>query len=105
MPRKSSKETPIVLSGVVYTNDEHTGIRVGSAAWRNWLTGQKRFYYQADTPFTARQEKRRNGMFWYAYRKHQGKLYKVYLGASNQLTGERLVQSARQLADKIAQTD
>jgi LuxR family maltose regulon positive regulatory protein len=105
MPRKSSKETPVVLSEVVYTNDEHTGIRVGSPAWWDWLTDQKRFYYQADTPFTARQEKRRNGMFWYAYRKHQGKLYKVYLGTSNQLTGERLAQVACQLADKIAQTN
>jgi LuxR family maltose regulon positive regulatory protein len=89
----------------VYTNDEHTGIRVESSAWWNWLADQKRFYYQSAMPFTARQEKRRNGMFWYAYRKHQGKLYKVYLGASNQLTSERLVEGARQLTDKIAQAD
>jgi len=105
MPRKSSKDTPIVLSGVVYTNDEHTGIRVESPAWWSWLVDQERFYYQADGSFTARQEKRRNGMFWYAYRKHQGKLYKVYLGTSEQLSGERLVQGANQLADKIDQPD
>jgi hypothetical protein len=77
MPRKSSKETPVVLLEVVYTNDEQTGIRVESPAWWSWLADQKRFYYQSEMPFTARQEKRRHGLFWYAYRKNQGKLYKV----------------------------
>ena len=102
MPRKSSKNTPIVLSGVLYTNDEHTGLRVGSADWWAWLPSATSFYYQTDTPFTARPEKRWQGTFWYAYRRSQGRLYKVYLGAAHQLTDERLAEVARQLADKIA---
>ena len=102
MPRKSSKNTPVILSGVLYTNDEHTGLRVGSTAWWSWLQNAARFYYQTETPFTARPEKRRQGIFWYAYRRSQGKLYKMYLGAPHQLTDERLAEVARQLADKIA---
>ncbi len=42
------------------------------------------------------------GVFWYAYRRSQGKLYKMYLGPFHQLTDERLAEAARQLADKIA---
>ena len=101
MPRKSSRNTPIILSGVLYTNDEHTGLRVESPAWWSWLQDATSFYYQTERPFTARLEKRRQGKFWYAYRRSQGKLYKVYLGASPQLTSERLAEGARQLADKI----
>jgi LuxR family maltose regulon positive regulatory protein len=102
MPRKSGKNTPVILSGVLYTNDEHTGLRVGNTAWWNWLRNATGFYYQTDMPFTARPEKRRQGIFWYAYRRSQGKLYKGYLGAAHQLTDERLAEVARQLAGKIA---
>ncbi len=102
MPRKSSKNTPVIMSGVLYTNDEHTGLRVGSVSWWNWLQKASSFYYQTDMPFTARREKRRQGVFWYAYRRSQGKLYKMYLGPFHQLTDERLAEAARQLADKIA---
>ena len=101
MSRKSNKNTPVVLSGILYTNDEHTGIRVGSAAWWTWVETQQCFYYQTERPFTARQEKRRKGQFWYAYRKSQNRLYKVYLGRADQLTPERLAEAARQLADRI----
>jgi len=102
MARKSNKNTPVVLSGVLYTNDEHTGIQVGSAAWWSWTEAQQCFYYQTEMPFTARQEPRRNGQFWYAYRRSQGKLYKVYLGVFDQLTTERLAEAAQQLAERIA---
>ena len=102
MARKSNRNTPVVLSGILYTNDEHTGIRVESAAWWTWVETHGCFYYQTERPFTARQETRRNGQFWYAYRRSQGKLYKVYLGVSDQLTAERLAEAAQQLAERLA---
>ncbi|HET8852016.1 MAG TPA: NB-ARC domain-containing protein, partial [Ktedonobacteraceae bacterium] len=40
--------------------------------------------------FTARCEHKRQGRYWYAYRKRGGKLRKVYLGKTKQLTLEHL---------------
>lgn len=44
---------------------------------------------------TVRKERReRGGMYWVAYRRCQGKLRRVYLGASSRVTGEVLKQRA-----------
>src|SRR6266487_327445 len=84
----------------------HTGgknpssIRVGSAAWYAWLADEqnKSFAFRNDLgTFTARRERQRNGWYWYAYRRSKGKLHKVYLGRTEELTLERLKVAAAAL--------
>ena len=66
-------------------------IVVGTAEWYAWLEHHCSFSFTTDcTAFTARKEKRPGGMYWYAYRRKQGKLRSVYLGKSEELTVERL---------------
>lgn len=68
-------------------------IVVGSPAWFDWLATAKAFSFKSPRGnFAARCEKRRNGAYWYAYRR-DGKLFKVYLGKTNELTLERLEQA------------
>jgi LuxR family transcriptional regulator, maltose regulon positive regulatory protein len=76
-------------------------IAIGSSEWFAWLSQHTRFSYQGKNGhFTARRETRRNKTFWYAYRRRTGKLYKQYLGKSDELTIERLEQVSLALAGK-----
>lgn len=79
MSRKSSRETAVVIRGVLYTNDEHTGARLDSAEWLEWLALGRTFYLQAGG-WTARAEKRGRGLYWYAAKKIDGQTVKRYLG-------------------------
>src|SRR2546421_6610574 len=75
------------------TGKNPSSIRVGSAAWYDWLANEqnKSFSFRNDLgTFTARLERQRNGWYWYAYRRSKGKLHKVYLGRTEELTLERL---------------
>lgn len=70
-------------------------IEVGSSFWFTWLREPdvKSFHFENDQgKFTARKEERATSTneYWYAYRKMQGKLRKVYLGAMDELTSDRL---------------
>src|SRR5213078_1556209 len=73
-------------------------IVVGTAEWYAWLEHHCSFRLEKDcTAFTARKEKRPGGMYWYAYRRKQGKLCSAYLGKSEELTLERLSSVAETL--------
>ncbi len=70
-----------------------SSIIVGSDAWYAWLADEqnKSFSFRNYLgTFTARRERQRNGWYWYAYRRSEGKLRKVYLGKTEELTLERL---------------
>ncbi|GHO45012.1 LuxR C-terminal-related transcriptional regulator [Ktedonospora formicarum] len=76
-------------------------VLVGSSAWYAWLDEELHtsFAYKSESgSFTARREKQRRGWYWYAYRKRENKLRKVYLGKVEELTSERLRQAAVELA-------
>lgn len=92
MPRKSGKNTPTVKDGILYTNDpQTTGIRLSNPAeWYAWLLDAKAFYFEGKTGFQMRQEKRRNSVYWYAYRRFGRVAYKLFAGASEVLTLDRL---------------
>jgi DNA-binding NarL/FixJ family response regulator len=73
-------------------------IVVGIAGWYAWLEHHCSFRFETDcTTFTARKEQRPGGMYWYAYRRKQGKLRSAYLGKSEELTVERLCSVAETL--------
>jgi predicted ATPase/DNA-binding CsgD family transcriptional regulator len=85
-------------------------ILVGSDAWYHWLASVENrsfsFRGKAGT-YTARREQQRNGWYWYAYRKRNGKLRKAYLGKQDELNLERLqavaaLLSLRPLEDEHA---
>jgi hypothetical protein len=108
MPRSENKATPLVVGDTLYHPDG--GLTVGSVEWFAWLNQAEHRLFYVESPagsFTARKEPRRSGHFdrhyWYAYR-HQGrKMYKAYLGQSEQLTATRLYNVAHQLAQKVQQ--
>ena len=93
MARKSSKSTAMVVSGVLYTDDDWTGTQVNSLAWSFFLKEGRTFYCDlGDASYTARPEKRREGFFWYGYKKVRGKLLKRYIGRAQDVTINRLVE-------------
>jgi LuxR family maltose regulon positive regulatory protein len=61
-------------------------------AWFAWLDDVSSFAFQGQRgSFTARKEtKQRGAVYWYAYRKREGKLAKKYLGKTADLTLARL---------------
>jgi len=92
MMRKSSKKTAALISGTLYTDDEYTGTRIDTPAWLAWLVLGKSFYVELEgVGFTVRSQKRRNGMFWYAVKKLDGKTKSIYVGPSYALTLARLI--------------
>src|SRR5215203_3308732 len=89
------RSRPSVRGGTLYQNIEDAslgeGICPGSVAWYSWL--DENFTFVFDIPvkhFTARKEKRSGGWYWYAYRRHQGKLRTAYIGKTEEVTIDRL---------------
>ena len=84
--------------------DEH--LLVGTPAWNAWLSTARSFAFRgALGTFTARKEpasNRRGGEYWRAYRRRNGKLHRVYLGKSEELTLDRLNSAAVTLASHQA---
>lgn len=73
-------------------------ISVGSPAWYEWLFTVKKFSYKGQSgSFVAQCETRRNKAYWYAYRRRSGKLFKAYMGKSEELTPERLLETSLSL--------
>jgi len=77
----------------------------GSLQWHAKLESLPSFHFSGKNGhFTARKEKRhRDGDYWYAYRKHQGKQYRQYIGTATMLTPARLEQVAATLQTRMAQ--
>jgi len=75
------------------------------AAWFLWLQTATRFSYALGRPtyynLTFRHEKRRHGLYWYAYLKVDSKLHNAYAGRSPDLTVLRMVQLAQKLLDTV----
>jgi len=80
----------------------HRKIKLDSAGWFKWLKSQDTHSFAFEGyngHFTARKEsKQRGGDYWYAYRWLNGKIAKIYLGASHDLTRDRLNQVATRLS-------
>lgn len=68
-------------------------IPIGSKMWFEWLSTAKKFSFKyPNGGFMAQCERRRNHSYWYAYKRQGGRLYKAYLGKTEDLTLERLQQ-------------
>jgi predicted ATPase/DNA-binding CsgD family transcriptional regulator len=79
---------------------------VGTPAWYAWLSRARSFAFRSALgSFTARKEQasnKRGGEYWRAYRKRNGKLHRVYLGKSEEVTLDRLNAVAVTLAGQDA---
>ncbi len=100
------KSKHIVRDNILVTSpiDAQKGnpIEIGSQAWYDWLNNHHGFIYEGRTShFTARHELRRGIGYWYAHRRRDRKLYKTYLGKSEELNSERLEQACARLAGQI----
>lgn len=99
MARREHQKTPKVIGRILYTDT--AAVHVESPAWQEWLANHGTFYLEASQgTFTARREMRVGATFWYAFRRYRKKLYKAYLGRPEELTYERLLVVAQQLAEK-----
>ncbi len=99
---------PIVKDSVLWVGGETAvspPIFIDSPQWNEWLASHKQFKFKGTTGhFSARRENRHGNDYWYAYRRRSGKLNKVYLGKSEELTWAQLEQAAASLAGKAILT-
>ena len=99
-----AKTPPIVNDGILtYQQDgSFTQVELDSSTWYTWLETASSFAFRSEHgSFTARQERagnRRGSPYWRAYCTREGKLHRVYLGKSQELTFERLSTVATALA-------
>jgi hypothetical protein len=107
MPRRANRTTPLIMSGVLYTDDAATGTRIGSPDWFAWLTTATTFYYQSATgSFSAHHERRtRGGQYWIAYHRQAGVLQRVHLGKAHLLTHACLENAALILNQSATQKE
>lgn len=86
-----------------YADRTNTVGAVGSAEWLQWLqgAGTRSFRYESEQgAFTAVKEKRRGRSVWYAHRRQEGQLKRLYLGQPANLTAAKLAEVARKLNSK-----
>lgn len=100
---------PIVKDGVLWAGEKETAVSdpipLDSPQWSNWLAKHKLFKFKGTIGhFSARRETRHGSNYWYAYRRRNGKLHKIYLGKSEEITLTRLDQAAANLAGKAVLT-
>src|SRR5947208_3202605 len=99
---------PLIQGNVLtYQQSDHpTHVLVDTSDWYAWLRTASTFRFHSEQgSFTARKERagsRRGGEYWKAYCRRHGKLYRVYLGKSEELTLEQLKSVAMVLASKGA---
>ena len=106
---------PVVLSSTASPTEatlnlkDRDGIPVGSSHWFTWLEKNSSFRFESgnagENSFTAKKHPRPTGNFWYAYRKLDNKLCSAYLGRSEGLTVERLVEAADKIINPPAKPE
>src|SRR5260370_5453319 len=90
--RKHDDPMPVGQSEtMIYQRDgQNFRLSVGTPAWYVWLSTATTFSFRsAFGAFTARKEQasnKRGGGYLRAYRKHDSKLHRVYVGKSEELT-------------------
>ena len=95
---------PTVKEGLLYQSEsDGDSIGVGTPEWYAWLEHHDSFaFVDRVGTFTARKSIVKTGdSYWKAYRKRQGKLYRIHLGHSQTLTLERLQATAQAFAGEL----
>jgi hypothetical protein len=87
--------TETVNSAEWLTDDLKTFRVVIEIQPHGWETIKRENWYE------ARREQRKGKPYWYAYRRYQQKLFKVYIGAQNEIDGKRLIAAHEKLIEKM----
>lgn len=83
---------------VYYDRVDGTYIKVGTGSWQQWLSKTPRFRYESFWGFfTVCQEHRGEEIVWLAYQQFQDQLRCADLGATRDLTLDKLINTAKQL--------
>jgi hypothetical protein len=107
--KKGSRLPPPVVNDDILTlwdyelNQEIETLKVEGPDWFDWLekTGTRSFRYESQAGvFTAIKETRQGRWTWYAHRRTGGKLKRRYLGKSENLTANKLSETARKLDER-----
>jgi hypothetical protein len=97
------KKIPRVEGGWLFRSESEVDpILVGTPAWHDWLERQSSFtFVDGSFAFTAHKSVlRTGGSYWKAYRRRQGKLYRVHLGNSHTLNLDRLQAAVQAFAEE-----
>jgi predicted ATPase/DNA-binding CsgD family transcriptional regulator len=85
-------------------NGSSVKLEINTSEWHDWLENADIFTFRnSHGAFTARKEhasNKRGSQYWRAYRKRGGKLRRVYLGKSQELTLQRLESAATVLVNR-----
>jgi predicted ATPase/DNA-binding CsgD family transcriptional regulator len=109
--RAMAQFSPTIQNGILTDLREGSPVQivVDSSDWYAWLESATTFTFHGEEGrFTAHKERaghRRGRAYWRAYRKRDGKLHRVYLGQSEELTLERLHSVVVVLAHKEEDQD
>jgi hypothetical protein len=103
---KGAYPTPSLQDGqlTLWDYDLHRKIdtiSIDTPYWLDWLQQPttSSFRYQAgNASFTAIKETRRNRPVWYAHKRLQGTLKRLYLGKTENLTAHKLADTARKFS-------
>ncbi|MBI9050155.1 MAG: hypothetical protein JEZ00_12090 [Anaerolineaceae bacterium] len=100
----STTEKPTIRGDVL--NIGETIIQIDSPSWYEWVNTNNRFSYKGKNGnYMARKEMRRNNAYWYAFRRVSGKLHKVYMGKSQELSLSQLEEACFNLSGKSMKND
>src|SRR5581483_2318243 len=93
MSKKEQTTALVAGERLCYQQDgEDYQLHVGTSAWYAWLQTATPFRLRsALAPFTMRREQaghQDGAWYWRAYRKRDGKLYRVYVGQSEEVSPE-----------------
>lgn len=96
---------PTIVDGWLLINLGSYRVRVDSPEWLEWLHQHDSFSYATPSGlFTCKKEKRTRGSsYWSVYKSVQGKTKKAYLGASEELTLDKLQTITQQLLHNASQ--
>ncbi|HEY9608170.1 hypothetical protein [Allocoleopsis sp.] len=84
---------------VYYDRVDGSYIKMGTGSWLNWLAQNRSFRYESFWgSFTACKEHRGEEIFWVAYRRFKGQERCAELGASENLTLDNLLDTAKKLS-------
>lgn len=88
-----------------HTNVGTASEMIGSMDYFKWLEGDGNTSFHVESglyDYTLRREKRRQKYYWYAFKKLNDVLYKVYCGQSDKLTSHAIFREIPlKLDDKI----
>lgn len=106
-----TRTSPIIQDGLLtyHLGEKTAQVMVDSADWYGWLKGASTFTFRSEQgSFTAHKERagnRRGRPYWRAYHTRHGRLQRIYLGQSEELTLSRLqTVAARLFGRRVGET-